>query len=92
MLKFKKCCCRSPDLRLPLFILSFYSAVGQSLSRLVGATDSNVSFFKVTNNMAEKIKRAGTQLLHAKNRKRDQLSAASFFLSGKPIAAASFTS
>jgi len=48
MLKYEKCCCRSPDLRLSLFILSFYSAVGQ-------ATDSNVSLFKgISSNMAEK--------------------------------------
>ena len=37
-------------------------------------------------------KRAAYAALKIKNIKRDQLSAASFFLSGKPIAAASFTS
>ena len=38
------------------------------------------------------IKRAANAALKFKNIKRDQLSTASFFLSGKPIAAASFTS
>ncbi len=38
------------------------------------------------------IKRAANAALKFKNIKKDQLSTASFFLSGKPIAAASFTS
>jgi hypothetical protein len=41
--------------------------------------------------MCLQIKRAANAALNVKH-KEDQLSAASFFLSGKPIAAASFTS